>query len=92
MNQQRRQSKRQKPRHETAMNEIGRSMREHVTRRETMAEERAAEWRKREQEWAGILEQTEMGSYEMASMEKPMDDRRCQTNSGRRNTDERTRE
>ena len=28
------------------------------------------------------MEQTEMGSYEMASMEKPMDDRRCQTNSG----------
>ena len=41
-------------RHETAMNEIGRSMREHTTRHETMAEERATEWRKREQEWAGI--------------------------------------
>ena len=41
-------------RHETAMNEIGRSMREHTTRHETMAEEKATEWRKREQEWAGI--------------------------------------
>ena len=41
-------------RHETAMNEIGRSMREHTTRHETMAEEKAIEWRKREQEWAGI--------------------------------------
>ena len=37
-------------RHEMAMNEIGRSMREHTTRHETMAEERATEWRKREQE------------------------------------------
>ena len=41
-------------RHETAMNEIGRSMREHTTRHETMVEEKATEWRKREQEWAGI--------------------------------------
>ena len=29
-------------------------MREHTTRHETMAEEKATEWRKREQEWAGM--------------------------------------
>ena len=74
-------------RHETAMNEIGRSMREHTTRHEDDGRGKGNRVEKREQEWAGDMEQTEMESYEMASTEKTMDNRRCQTNSERRNTD-----
>ena len=65
-----------KSRHETAINEIARNMREHATRHETMAEERAVEWRKREWEWARIRNKQKWDRTRWNQWRDPIDDRR----------------
>ena len=62
--------------HETAINEIASNMREHATTHETMAEERAVEWRKREWEWARIRNKQKWDRTRWNQWRDPIDDRR----------------
>ena len=77
--------------HETAMNQVAKSMRKQTTRREAMTEDEAANWNMRERAWAKLMEQTEMGLHEVEHMEKSVDNWRYQTNPDQRSTYGRTR-